>query len=159
MKKLVLILFIIILVICVWPNNEDNVRVRVIANSNSEVDQNIKDEVVLILKKIIKCDDTIEDIEDKFDLLKDELNSYSKKKNIKIDLSFNKTKFPSKILDGKLIEGGIYQTLLITIGEGKGSNYWSLLYPEYYGITFEDVNSDNIIVKFYIYEKLKYLLN
>ena len=44
-------------------------------------------------------------------------------------------------LNGKVIPSGIYDTLLITIGEGEGSNYWSLLYPEFFGITFEDIDS------------------
>lgn len=155
MKKMGLIIFIVILIICIWPENTDNVRVRVIANSNSEVDQKYKNEVVRIMKNIIKCDDTYNDIINKKEQLEHELNSYAEKKNLSIDVVFDKTKFPTKILNGKVIEGGIYQTLLITIGEGKGNNYWSLLYPEYYGITFEDVESENIIVKFYIYEKIK----
>ncbi len=155
MKKLGLIIFIIILIVCIWPENTDNVRVRVVANSNSEVDQNHKNKVVRIMKGVIKCDDTYQEIIEKKEVLKDKLDQYAEKNNLDIYITINKTKFPTKILNGKVIEGGIYETLLITIGSGKGNNYWSLLYPEYYGFTFEDVNSDNIEVKFYIYEKIK----
>lgn len=158
MKKMGLVIFIIILIVVIWPENTDNVRVRVIANSNSEVDQRHKNEVVRIMKSIIKCDDTYEEILNKKNELKKELDIYAEIKNLEISITIDKTKFPTKVLNGKIIEGGIYQTLLITIGEGRGNNYWSLLYPEYYGITFEDVESENIIVKFYIYEKIKYLL-
>ena len=66
MKKLGLIIFIIILILCIWPENTDSVRVRVVANSNSEVDQKHKNEVVKIMKKIIKCDDTYDDILNKY---------------------------------------------------------------------------------------------
>lgn len=159
MKKIGLVFLIIMLFIFVWPENTDQIRVRVIANSNSEIDQKYKNDVVRIMKKIIKCDDTYNDIINKMDELKNELQDYGNKKKININVKFDKTKFPTKVLEGKVVEGGVYQTLLITIGEGKGNNYWSLLYPEYYGITFEDVESDNIIVKFYIYEKIKKLLN
>ena len=134
-------------------------RVRVIANSNDSVDQNCKNEVVKIMKSVIECDDTYDDVLSKMDDLKEKLDEYGDKKKLDIELEFVKTKFPSKSLNDKIIEGGIYQTLLITIGKGEGNNYWSILYPEYYGFTFEDVDSENIEVKFYLWEKIKIIFD
>ncbi len=127
---------------------------RVIANSNETIDQYYKNEVVKIMKSVIDCDDDYDDIVSKMDSLQNKINEYADSRNLEINIKLDKTKFPTKSLNGKVIEGGIYETLLITIGEGKGNNYWSLLYPEYYGYTFEDVDSENIEVKFYIWEKL-----
>ena len=53
MKKIGFIVLIIVFVLCVWPEKDDNIRIRVIANSNSEIDQKHKNNVVLIMKKII----------------------------------------------------------------------------------------------------------
>ena len=160
MKKKVFIIGVILILICfVFPKEKENVRVRVVANSDSYTDQLYKTEVVKIMKKIIKCDDSYQDVLGKMKELEDAIEVYEKQKGLEITVEFIKTKFPTKTLNGEIIQGGIYDTLLITIGEGKGKNYWSLLYPEYYGFTFEDVDSDNIEVKFYIWEKFKMIFN
>lgn len=157
MKKVIVLILVIFVLFLVFKNdnNDDQIRVRVIANSDSYVDQKTKSEVVSIMKNIIKADDSYDDVVLKLDELDLKLQEYSNKNNVDIDLEFKDTIFPAKSLDGKIIEGGVYKTILITIGNGKGKNYWSLLYPEYYGITFEDIDSENIIVKSFIYELFK----
>ena len=157
MKKVVVLILVIFVLFLVFKNdnNDDQIRVRVIANSDSYVDQKTKSEVVSIMKNVIKADDSYDDVVLKLDELDLKLQEYSNKNNVDIDLEFKDTIFPAKSLDGKIIEGGVYKTILITIGNGKGKNYWSLLYPEYYGITFEDIDSENIIVKSFIYELFK----
>jgi len=157
-KKGFLIIIILLFIWLVLPEKNENIRVRVIANSDEKIDQIYKNEVVKIMKSIIKCDDSYEDVENKMGVLEEELLEYGKEKDLKISVEFTKTKFPTKSLNDKVIEGGIFDTVLITIGKGEGKNYWSLLYPEYYGITFEDVESENIEVKFYLYEKIKMLI-
>ena len=47
------------------------------------------------------------------------------------------------------------KTLVITLGKGEGDNYWSLLYPEYYGVGFEEVNTGNVTYSFWLLEKFK----
>lgn len=157
MKKVIVLILVIFVLFLVFKNdnNDDQIRVRVIANSDSYVDQKTKSEVVSIMKNVIKADDSYDDVVLKLDELDLKLQEYSNKNNVDIDLEFKDTIFPAKSLDGKIIEGGVYKTILITIGNGKGKNYWSLLYPEYYGITFEDIDSENIIVKSFIYELFK----
>ena len=155
MKKGIVLIIIILLLVFMFNNKNsesDEIRVRVIANSNSYVDQSVKNDVVLIMKKVINADDSYDMVLDKLDQLRKMLNEYSEKNNIKILLEFKDTVFPAKSLNGKIIEGGVYKTLLITIGNGNGNNYWSLLYPEYYGITFEDIDSENIIVRSFFYD-------
>lgn len=155
MKKGIVLIIIILLLVFMFNNKNsesDEIRVRVIANSNSYVDQSVKNDVVLIMKKVINADDSYDMVLDKLDQLRKMLNEYSEKNNIEILLEFKDTVFPAKSLNGKIIEGGVYKTLLITIGNGNGNNYWSLLYPEYYGITFEDIDSENIIVRSFFYD-------
>lgn len=61
--------------------------------------------------------------------------------------------FPAKSYNGEFIPSGTYYTLLITIGKGNGNNFWTLLYPEYFNISFEDNNE--IEYRSYIYDKFK----
>lgn len=136
-------------------NISDNIRIRVIANANTEIDIYEKNKVVGIVKSVIKADDTEKDIEIKLDVLRKKINSYSKEINKNIKVEFKNTNFPAKSLNDEIIPRGVYKTLLITIGKGEGNNYWSLLYPEYYGITFEEIDSKNIIVESYFKKVFK----
>ena len=155
--KIIFLIVIMISIILISFNKttdktSDQLRIRVISNSNSSYDINIKNEVVSILKKYINATDTKKEVVEKLELVKEKIREYGKSKNIDIKVEQKKTKFPAKSLNGKVIPSGIYDTLLITIGEGEGSNYWSLLYPEFFGITFEDIDSKNIEVRSYIFD-------
>lgn len=37
--------------------------------------------------------------------------------------------FPDKVYDGHLVPAGEYRALKITLGEGKGHNWWCVMYP------------------------------
>lgn len=163
-KKVILIIFAVIL-ICIIVNsnkteNNDELRIRVIANSDNEEDQNIKYLVVSVLKNYITSNsssDMKEMINCNINTIKSEIqyildiNNYDKEFSVAI----KKTKFPPKQLNNSCISGGNYETLLVTIGEGKGKNWWSLLYPDYFNISFEDIESGEVEFKSYFYEKIK----
>jgi stage II sporulation protein R len=149
MKKYLIICIIIILFILIIPKKEEELRIRVIANSNTEVDQKIKMEVAnAIIDEITTYNEinivnevknNLEEI-DKIiqDILKDE--EYS--------ITLKKTRFPPKELNGEIIKGGKYLTLLITIKNGEGKNWWSLLSPRFkYG--FSDDATGDVEFKFY----------
>ena len=75
--------------------------------------------------------------------------------NYKVNVQIKNQKYETKYYKDKIIEGGKYKTLVIMIGEGAGNNYWSILYPEYYGIGFEEVNTGNVTYKIWLFEKIK----
>ena len=142
MKKNIFILIIILIVVggIFSSLEESDMRIRVIANSNNYSDQSIKYEVVSIVKKNISPNDTKEKIIKKLPKLRSEIK---------------KEHFPKKSLNGKLIPEGNYKALVIEIGEAKGKNWWTLLYPEYFNITYEDIESGDVEVKSYLLEKFK----
>lgn len=155
------IIIVLILIVCLFAftlftnNEEERVRIRVISNSNDINDITQKEEVKSIVLSVIDAFDTTEEIKRKLPILKEKLDDYSNMKRVLITVELGVTNFPPKKLKEKIIPGGEYQTLLITIGEGKGNNYWTLLYPEYYGITFEEVYSGEVEIKSYFYELIK----
>lgn len=153
---IVLILIVCLFVFTLFTNNEEErLRIRVISNSNELVDTYQKEEVKKIVLNVIDATDSVNDVEQKLPILKEKLNDYSIVNNVLITVELGITNFPPKKLNEKIISGGAYQTLLITIGNGKGNNYWTLLYPEYYGITFEEVYSGEVEIKSYFYELIK----
>lgn len=154
MKKVYLIILILILSIITSSCNkkEDYIRLRIIANSNTEID--------ICDKTIIK--NTINKLFDENELTYETINTNNLnnllKNNLNKDL-YNKivikeciSYYPAKSYNGKFISSGNYQTLLIEIGEAKGNNFWTLLYPEYFGYEFEE--SNEIEYRSYFYDLL-----
>ena len=152
MKKMYLILFIISLIVlggCTYIDSQEE-RIRIIANSNTSIDQEEKEKLRDALLEIFYYENTIE--------IKNNIYEINKllKEKVKLSHDFNieykKVSFPAKVLNNRFIPSGTYKTLLITIGEGKGDNWWSVLYPEFFGINYDD--SDEIKYKSFIYELL-----
>lgn len=127
---------------------EKETRLRIKANDNSTealaLKEIVKEEVLILLSKTKK-----EDIS----LLVDYLNKQLKNKFNNINVSYTKESYPAKSFDNKLIPSGTYPTILITIGEGLGRNWWSVLYPEFFNVSYEA--SDEIEYRSYIIDKYK----
>ena len=121
MKKKVLQIIISILYLflltCCNPKNSE-LRLRIVANSNNEDDQAVKIEV----KEFVK--EYLEKVEiPKLDLatLEDELNKHFL--NTQIEVKRTKSNYEAKSYNGRLIQAGSYDTIL---------------YPEFFDISFED---------------------
>ena len=145
MKKLILVIFIIVcFYVCLGHVSslvipEDALRIRVIANSNDEYDQGVKS----IVKENIqyKMYDLLKDtkgIDEARKIIHNNLNNiYSEVEktlqllnyNLGYDINYGLNYFPSKEYKGVIYNEGYYESLVITLGEGKGDNWWCVLFP------------------------------
>lgn len=123
-------------------------RLHVIANSDSEEDQNLKynvrDNLLNYMNSICKdCKskqeaisiveknkDTFEQIAS--DTIKEEGYSYSVKINI------GNFEFPTKNYGDISLPAGYYDALRVEIGEAKGQNWWCVMFPP---LCFVDISS------------------
>ena len=147
MKKAIILFFGIIITYMIIGNvfasndiiPDDAIRIRVIANSNSEYDQEIK----------LKVKETLES--DMYNLLKDTRNidearllirgNLSKVENnvyktlqkeqykLPFTINFGLNYFPMKQFKGITYNEGYYESLVVTLGEGLGDNWWCVLFP------------------------------
>lgn len=139
MKKIIVFLFIIITSVTLI-NNKDNIlipdeaiRFRVIANSNDLDDQTLKMEIKTEVEKelfeLIKDANSIDDarnmIKNNLNLVNNILNEH----NVKYDVNYGNNYFPEKEYKGITYESGNYESLVITLGEGIGDNWWCVLFP------------------------------
>lgn len=146
------------------PN--EAIRIRVIANSNSKEDINVKEnlkddinkEVDKVLKNVTSIDEARmvlnKSIPNITTTVKKNFstNNYNKDFNINYGLNY----FPKKEFKGIMYEEGFYESLVVTIGEGKGDNYWCVLYPPLCIIDTENI--EEIEIRSYIKDILnKYL--
>jgi len=140
----------------------DYLRVHIRANSNSEIDQEIKyiikDEVVtFITPYLIECDtkqksiDVINSLLNDIENVCDDVlieNGFCYKSTAKID----KEKFPTRSYENVTLEEGIYDALIIELGSGKGDNWWCIVYPPLCFVNKSDLNEHNIQYQSYLLE-------
>ena len=139
MKKIIIILSIIILVLCLNKHEyripKDSIRFRVIANSNSLKDQQLKYKVVDNLKynlintnKSTNIVETRKFIQENLPLFTNIVeNTLNSKEDFHIN--YGKNYFPEKIYNDVTYPEGEYESLVVTIGEGNGDNFWCVLFP------------------------------
>ena len=118
---------------------EESIRLRVIANSDSTYDQNIKFKVKNNLERFISSimdeNDTKLEMASKIEnnMLKIRQNIESTLQHEKALLSFNvnygQNYFPEKEFYGIKYKAGNYESLVVTLGEGSGNNWWCVLFP------------------------------
>lgn len=139
MKKIITILFIL-MIVSVGINEKENIlipdnaiRFRVIANSNKEEDQklkmNIKNDVEAELYKLISNAKNIEEARKIITNNLETVDNILKKYNVEYDISYGDNYFPIKKYKGIKYNEGNYESLVITVGEGLGQNWWCVLFP------------------------------
>ena len=113
-------------------------RLHILANSDSTKDQNIK----LMLKNYIlentqdiiggkTLDETIENAKNNTKEITDMCNEYLKSKGFdyKVKVNVVKEYFKTRVYDDFTLPAGRYNSLKIEIGEGKGHNWWCIVFP------------------------------
>lgn len=118
---------------------EEAIRIRVIANSNSDYDQNIKMKVKEQVEKdmynLLKDSKNIEEVRNTIKSnLKQEKRSIStilKEEDYKLpfEINYGYNYFPKKKFKGITYKEGYYESLVVTLGEGLGDNWWCVLFP------------------------------
>ena len=172
MKKISIILLIItILILSNTKASADiipaeAIRFRVIANSNSDYDQKIKmlvkDELEKKLYNLLKDTKGIESAREIINAnIKDidnTVNNVLLKENYdkSYTVNFGQNYFPEKEYKGITYDEGYYESLVVTLGEGEGNNWWCVLFPPLCLLEAEE--SDEVEYKFFIQELIeKYL--
>ena len=145
-KTIILLLFILgfyFIISDVMAKNieipDDAIRIRVVPNSNSDYDQEIKEKVrdelqtsmYDLLKDTKSSDDARKLLEENLGYIKNNVKNVleREKYNKNYDVNFGMNYFPEKEYKGVKYEEGYYESLLVTLGEGKGDNWWCVLFP------------------------------
>lgn len=127
------------------PNNiqediaDDIIRFHVIANSDSDEDQQlkikVKDALVKSLSPYLKDAKSKDEAEcilmDKLPLIKNVAKKTIKDSGFtySISVSLASTYFPMKVYGDYVFPPGTYQALKVEIGEAKGKNWWCVMFP------------------------------
>lgn len=131
---------LIIITMCLWitkeKNNllpEDSIRFRIIANSNNEIDQGVKHlikkelegNIFQLVQHSSSPEETRKILKENQSVIKSTLEKY----NIPYSINYGKNYFPEKEYNGITYESGEYESLVISLGEAAGNNWWCVMYP------------------------------
>ncbi len=127
------------------------VRLHIIANSNSEQDQNLKyivrDNLIEYMNSIehnfSSKEDAIKYISAHLDKYKEIVENTISENGFEYNCSvnFGKFAFPTKSYDDITFPAGTYDAIKVQIGKADGKNWWCVLYPS---LCF--VNNDNTVM-------------
>lgn len=176
MKKIVVLLISILVILFAFKNvqaeetiiPDSAIRFRVIANSNTIYDQNIKIQIRNLVQnelfKYIKDSNSIENTrnailehkEELYNIISNKLKELDYDKSFKIDYGYNH--FPEKKYKGITYKEGDYESLVITLGDGNGDNFWCVLFPPLCLLETNEETSD-VEYKFFIKEIIDKFFN
>jgi len=147
------------------PYKEGIIRFHVRANSDTQEDQELKlrvrDEILEIMGEkfegVSSLDDSRVVIKDNMDEIKtiaeEVLIENNNDYNVRVSLGMET--FPVRKYGNMIYPQGEYETLLVTIGDGRGQNWWCVMFPP---LCFVDIthsvafNAENEIGEYIIDE-------
>ena len=142
------------------PN--DAIRFRIIANSNAIYDQNIKIQLRNVIQnKIFDLLNGTDDIDKTRKIMKENvktldalvdktLKELNYDKKYKINYGYNY--FPEKKYKGIKYKEGKYESLVITLGNGEGENFWCVLFPPLCLVEADDSKTTDAEYTFFVKE-------
>ena len=118
---------------------EDVIRLHILANSNSEIDQEVKlkvrDALLETNASILSDSVTKENAKEHFESSKDILLKTAKKTlkengfNYNVKITLQEEYFNTRSYGNLTFPAGQYTALKIVLGEGEGKNWWCVMFP------------------------------
>lgn len=146
-RKIFLILLLLVIINVYKITNEttiipdSSIRLRVIPNSNTPEDINIKEKVKNYLENnIYSLTKDTKDIETARNIInsnipsiKENISNIFENNNyfIPYEVNYGNNYFPKKVYKGITYEEGYYESLVIKIGDASGDNWWCVLFPNF----------------------------
>ena len=147
MKKIILIILTLVIMSLIYNETKAEtiiipstaIRLRVIPNSNSYLDQNMKNKVKNYLEEntyqLLKDTDNIEEarnlITKNIPIIEDNIDNLFAQNNYDMDyeINYGYNYFPDKEYRGIKYDEGHYESIVISIGKAEGDNWWCVLFP------------------------------
>lgn len=164
MKRKIFLILLFLVIIFTYKQSEEiifipdsSIRLRVIPNSNDSQDIYIKEKVKKYLESnVFDLTKNTTSIEEARFILKDNLkeietdidsifkdNTYT----LPFNINYGTNYFPEKNYKGITYKEGYYESLVISIGEASGDNFWCVLFPNFCLIDNEEPHTYKSYIK------------
>lgn len=148
MSRKIFLILLVLIIIFVYRSNEQNIfipnnaiRLRVIPNSNDPEDIYIKEKVkkyleeniYVLTKDTTSIDDARLIINANIPNIDNNINQIFKENKYPhtYNVNFGYNYFPEKVYKGIKYDEGYYESLVISIGNAEGNNWWCVLFPSF----------------------------
>lgn len=141
---------------------KEAIRFRVIANSDSNLDQKEKKKIAKQLSvDVMNVLEETESIEEARIKIKDNITNFqtsveevAKKDNYEttVKVDYGNHYFPEKEYKGVTYKEGEYESLVVTLGEGNGANFWCVLFPPLCLLEAEEEDTNEVEYKSFVKE-------
>lgn len=111
---------------------ESDFRIRIIANSNTAADQLEKEQLVEGLKPYFTQVANAQYVDnEQFKVLKQQIEEEIKGNypQLYTQVAFGDNLFPPKRQNASFYPQNVYQSIVVTIGDGRGDNWWCSIFP------------------------------
>lgn len=143
-KIIALILSVCMILSACSVHNSDStnatlLRIHIRANSNDECDQAVKlkvrDEINEYLSNKL---DGVKDFEKAYSIVKESLGEIENQAREKLEAEgflygararLINEYFPTRAYQSVVVDSGYYDALIVELGDGKGDNWWCVIYP------------------------------
>ena len=140
MKRILVILFLISIGLMFSVKEEGKViiptsaiRYRIIASSNDFHHQEeklmIHSEIEPIINTVLMNSSTIDESRENIKEAIPKIENIISKYNTPYDINYGMNYFPEKVYKDVTYKEGNYESLVITLGDGLGDNWWCVLFP------------------------------
>lgn len=166
-------LFVAMMFVVIFINRQTEVeakdyeylRIHINANSCSDLDKEIKyeirDKVVNFLSNsLADCSDKAEAmklVDENLSSIEALISVVIKENNLtygaKVELK--NEYFPSRCYENCVLEAGLYDALIITLGEGGGDNWWCVMYPPMCFVNKNSQDEQNMVYQSKIADWIK----
>lgn len=169
MKKIIIILTLITVFLIYNEIKKEEIvipdvaiRLRVIPNSNSAVDQNMKSKIKNYLEKntyeLLRNETSLEEarklIKENIPLLEENIDEIFNENNYNMnyEVNYGYNYFPEKKYRRIIYKEGYYESIVISVGEAQGDNWWCVLFPNLCLVDLE--NAEEAEYKSWVYETI-----
>lgn len=167
MKKTIIFLCIISLFFIIKNGDDtmvipnESIRFRIIANSNNINDQLLKMQIRADLIPIFETISSSENIKDSRISISNNIHEIENVVSAYTDdyeIKYGDNYFPTKIFNGITYSAGNYESLVISLGQSTGDNWWCILFPPLCLLEVQKEDLDKSTYDFYFRQIInKYL--
>ncbi|MDR6720232.1 stage II sporulation protein R [Paenibacillus sp. 2003] len=168
-KQIGLIIVCLMMIIMIWEGQktdaavaataipEQSIRLRILANSDAPGDQlvkrEIRDTVVAQMGEWVAELENPQSLDEARKVIREHLSEIenrvgeelaSRGLNYEYQVELGSVPFPTKLYGGTVYPAGDYEAVRITLGEGKGQNWWCVLFPP---LCFIDAGTGDALAK------------
>lgn len=142
--KILALFLLIVAAVCFFtlyeqPTDSDYIRIHIRANSNSEFDQSVKhkvkDSVIAYLTPLLA---ETRSKDEAYAVIDSNLDEITARASLALNTNGSgytasaklcREEFPARAYGDIVLEKGVYDALIVTLGKGDGDNWWCVAFP------------------------------